>query len=104
MQAIEDAGYLKDLQFSSDGRHLKSDQGLFELQRSTKGASLSPVETPQSHISYKDGWVFIGGERKLMIPIDYRPSVTAVCENILAIRLENGPAVFMSFLVNSPHS
>jgi WD40 repeat protein len=97
VQIFENIKPLLRLQFSTDGKYLKTEQGLLLVQHPTDDILISPVKISRPEIFCRDEWVSINSERRLWLPPDYRTDITAVNDNVLALGLRNGPVVFISF-------
>jgi WD40 repeat protein len=101
VQSFEDVGYLQYLQFSINGKYLKTNRGPLPIQQSINSISISPIKTLQFEVYCKNEWISINGERRLWLPPDHRTLHTAVNKNVLALGLSRGPIVFISFLTIS---
>jgi WD40 repeat protein len=101
VQRFGDVGYLHHLQFSTDGKYLKTNRGSLPVQHPINNMSISPVKISQPEIYCNNEWVCINGERRLWLPPDYRTIHTAVNDDVLALALSNSPIVFISFSANS---
>jgi WD40 repeat protein len=81
------------LTFSTDGMHLASDQGYFELGQGPR--SLCLVLQSSGPLYIKQQWLSYGVTDILWLPPEYRPTCYDVRDNHIALGLASGRVMFM---------
>lgn len=82
--------------FSQDGSKLGTNRGTYSL----RVPPLSGASFPSSHsfsrcLSIKDSWLAVGSEDRLFLPVNYRPSCTAVQNNLVSFGFASGGVLLL---------
>ncbi|MCJ1464442.1 hypothetical protein MMC07_003055 [Pseudocyphellaria aurata] len=87
---------VRALSFSSDGSNLTTDRGQIALSSPTFD-TFSDEKNLQPAIFLKDQWVNSAKQRLLWLPIDYRPTCTAVWGNTIWLGNMSGDIITLEF-------
>ena len=91
--------YIRSLLFSEDGRYLKTDRGLLSLNSGSFDTCLHEDRHQSIYaISIDDKWVTQDGRNLLCLPLDRRPTSSAVFHNMLALGHASGLVTFLEFV------
>ena len=84
------------LLFSEDGRYLKTDRGLLNLNSSSSNMCLYRDQDESIYaISFDREWVTQDGQNLPWFPPDFRPNCSAVFINVLALGHTCGSVTFL---------
>lgn len=88
-QTLEIDTVLTDLDFTTDGRSLKTDRGLLSLGSTTSLVPTSDKSHGRCYL-FSNDWVLRNGENILWLPPNFRPTCTAYHENTFALGFDSG--------------
>ena len=91
-QALKTAAILYYMEFSTDGKSIRTDVGDFELGLSHTAKNRVPK--PAAELELRGQWVRRQGEDVLWLPYEYRGSYTAAYGNTLVIGQTSGTVSF----------
>jgi WD40 repeat protein len=97
-QTFEIDCYVASLLFS-DGQYLKTDRGMLSLNSGSFGLYLHPNRDQSINaISIDNEWVTRDGHNLPWLPLDFRPSCSAVFSNMLVLGRKSGHVTFLEFV------
>ncbi|KAI2483639.1 WD40 repeat protein [Pyrenophora tritici-repentis] len=89
------SAYISYIDFSPDGQVLHTDQGDIPLPQTSVITSLFRQQLQSFYIVVQDQWISRNQQRFLWLPPEYRPSSTAVREDIACLGLVSGRVVLL---------
>ncbi|KAN0085554.1 Quinonprotein alcohol dehydrogenase-like superfamily [Elaphomyces granulatus] len=89
--------FIRSLLFSMDGRYLKTDRGLLSLNSGSPDTCLRQEQSICA-IFVNDEWVTQDGQNLLWLPPDYRPTCSALFNNMLVLGCRSGEVAFIEFV------
>ncbi|KAF2464362.1 putative WD-repeat protein [Lindgomyces ingoldianus] len=97
LQTLEVAASISTLSFSDDGTSFQTNIGPLPILRSFPSGTAVDQVQPSSSILVDDQWVTRHTERILWLPLEYRPSTSAVQGSILGFGSASGRVTIMEF-------
>ncbi|KAB8210423.1 WD40-repeat-containing domain protein [Aspergillus parasiticus] len=73
------------LRFSTDGKFLEADFGSFRIGPSRNAGDANSLPPRRKDMILGDQWLYVGQERVLWLPVEYRPKVSASHKGTIAI-------------------
>jgi WD40 repeat protein len=102
LQKLEVDAVVTALSFSVDGSYLATDRGRVYLAALHGGEEPpSPSSPSADSIFVQDEWILHGSHRMLWLPLSYRPSCSAVYENVVCIGNASGSVSVFEFSFQS---
>ena len=97
--AVETDKTIAELSFSEDGRCLITDQGSFSISTGDLASSTPQGQEPldPALLFVDDDWVVRCGKRLLWLPMDYRPTSSAVYGDLMVLGHRSGGMTFLWF-------
>lgn len=74
--------YVRAVAFSTDGQYIETDRGKIRLD-SPIAPSPFTRRSQSSYIFIQDQWISLGQQRRLWLPPEYRPTCSAVNNNLV---------------------
>ena len=96
VQIFGTGGPICTLSFSNDGSYLKTEQEFLEISYRHRSVGQTQTEPPLC-LFVKEQWVACRTENILRLPRDYRPTCSAVQDNVLVMGHASGRITFIEF-------
>jgi len=99
IEIIKTYAVINIMKFSSDGRHLHTSDGVLQLKSSPhSGGNRELPHTLPHSLDVTDQWITCNMKKLLWLPLEYRPSCTAVNDtaNLIVIGSPTGRVIFIS--------
>jgi WD40 repeat protein len=92
-------GLINHLEFSQDGFYLITNLGLLDVQFGGEDHASKMCHKSQKIFIGQGQWIKLNGENTLWLPLEFRPTCSAINENALALGHASGRVSFLVFHV-----